>query len=71
LPDTKFAPERRAQPAPAEDECVASFLDLLARDMEKNPQRVQPLDPALLLRVRELTRGVVVDLDAPLAAEDE
>jgi hypothetical protein len=34
--------------------------------MEKNPQRVQPLDPALLRRVRELTRGVVINLNAPL-----
>jgi prlF antitoxin for toxin YhaV_toxin len=66
LPDTKPAPERHAQPVPTEDECVAAFLDLLACEMEKNPQRVQPLDPALLRRVRELTRGLVVDLDAPL-----
>jgi hypothetical protein len=66
LPDTKSAPKPRAQPVPTEDECVAAFLDLLARAMEKNPQRVQPLDPALLRRVRELTRGVVINLNAPL-----
>jgi antitoxin PrlF len=58
-------------PAPSDEACVSAFLDLLARDMDKNPHRIQPLDPALLRRVRELTRGVVIDLDEPLAADDE
>ncbi len=71
MPPAQSAPAVQAQPALSEEACLSAFLDLLARDMEKNPQRVQPLDPALLRWVRELTRGVVVDLDAPLDPANE
>jgi antitoxin PrlF len=61
----------RAEPEPEEDPALAPFLNLLARDMAQHPERIKPLDPALLRRVRALTRGVSFDLNAPLRPEDE
>jgi len=60
----------KATEAP-EDPAVLGFLEFLARDLADHPERVQALDPALAHRIGELTRGAVLDLDAPLQAEDE
>lgn len=53
------------------DPALAPFLELLARDMVERPAALAPLDPDLLSRARELTRGVEVDLDEPLEPEDD
>lgn len=61
----------RALPAEEQDPVLGQFLDFLARDMANNPQHLQALDGKWLNRVRALTEGVEVDLNAPLSAEDE
>jgi antitoxin PrlF len=54
-----------------EDPAIGAFLDFLERDIQRNPQRLSSLSPALMERVKELTQGVEVDLDAPLSPDDE
>jgi antitoxin PrlF len=53
------------------DPVVEEFLDFLAKDLEKNPHRIQTISPELLSHVRSLISTVEIDLDAPLADEDE
>jgi antitoxin PrlF len=52
------------------DPVLGRFLDLLARDMADNPQRLQAIEPGLVDRIRGLTDGVAIDLDARLPNED-
>jgi antitoxin PrlF len=52
------------------DPVLDAFLDLLARDLEQHPERIKPLDEAMMRRVEELTEGMVVDPDEDLGDED-
>jgi len=61
----------RAVPSEDQDPVLGQFLNFLARDMTNKPQHLKPLDEKWLGRVRALTDGMDVDLDAPLSAEDE
>ncbi|MEQ8557738.1 MAG: type II toxin-antitoxin system PrlF family antitoxin [Henriciella sp.] len=54
-----------------EDPAIVAFLGFLARDMEANPQRVEPLGADFMARVASLTQDVEIDLDAPLSPDDE
>jgi len=60
-----------AEPGPVdrEDPVLSAFLAFLARDMERNPNSIRPLDEARMKRIEELTKGVVVDLDEDLGEE--
>ena len=53
------------------DPILGQFLNFLARDMEKNPQRLKAINSDLVNRVQSLVDGVDLDLDAPLSDEDE
>jgi antitoxin PrlF len=53
-----------------EDPALKPFLQLLAKDMLKHPERIRPFPITLLERARSLSAGVQVDLDAPLTGED-
>ncbi len=61
----------RAEAIEESDPVVGRFLAFLAHDMEKHPDQIRSIDPALVRRARSLIKGVKVDLHAPLAAEDE
>lgn len=61
----------RKRGAGKEDPVIVRFLAFLARDMAAHPERMHAIDRGLRDRMRSLTRGVEVDLAAPLAAEDE
>ncbi len=39
------------------------FLDLLAQDIERNPQRLQPISSDSIERIRSLVSDVDVDLN--------
>lgn len=54
---------------PAEDPALGPFLQLLARDTERRPEVLRALTPEFAARIAELTRGVAVDLDAPIEGE--
>jgi antitoxin PrlF len=61
----------RAMPTEADDPVLGKFLDFLARDIAAHPGHVQAVGAKLATRIRSLVRGVKVDLDAPLSADDE
>lgn len=50
---------------------VEAFLDLLAADIERYPERLRALDPALVAAMRELLAGVEANLDGFLPPKDE
>ncbi|MES5097440.1 type II toxin-antitoxin system PrlF family antitoxin [Agrobacterium sp. BA1120] len=49
-----------------DDPVIDSFLAFLSQDMEKHPEHIQEFPEALRQRMMELTKGVEVDLDAPI-----
>jgi antitoxin PrlF len=52
------------------DPILQPFLDLLAQDIEHNPQRLQPISVDLIDRIRSLVSDVDVDLNESID-EDE
>lgn len=61
----------RVETAEEDDPVLGQFLDFLSRDMANHPERLQSIDAGLVQRLRVLTRGVEVDLDVTLSADDE
>lgn len=57
------------------DPVLDQFLAFLAVDMQKHPEKLQPLTASMRQRVASLVADVEIDLDAPLpdelAEEDE
>ena len=53
------------------DPVLDKFLNFIAKDIEQNPQHIQPVTSETLKRVRSLVEDVEIDLDAPLSDEDE
>jgi antitoxin PrlF len=51
------------------DPVLAAFLAFLAKDMEKHPDSIRPLDENLFKRAEELTKGMVVSMDEDLGDE--
>lgn len=55
-----------------EDPVLGQFLGFLAQDMAKHPENLQAVDATLVQRIQTLVGDAEeIDLDAPLAAEDE
>jgi antitoxin PrlF len=54
-----------------EDPAIDRFLAFLADDLERRPETVAALTPALAERLAVLTEGVRVDLDAPIDGDVE
>jgi antitoxin PrlF len=52
------------------DPMVAAFLDFIEADARQHPQRVRAVPVDVIDRARELSADVVVDLDAPLDADE-
>jgi antitoxin PrlF len=48
------------------DPVLEQFLEFLAEDMQKNPQRIQSVSSKLIDRMHALTNGIDVDLDVLL-----
>jgi antitoxin PrlF len=61
----------RAAVGENDDPALIPFLGFLTRDLAKQPERLQALDTGLAKRIQALVGGVEVDLDAPLAMDDE
>ncbi|MHA6130599.1 type II toxin-antitoxin system PrlF family antitoxin [Pseudomonas fluorescens group sp. PF-1] len=54
-----------------EDSAVVQMLDFLAADIFHRPERLQLLSWELIARITSLVGDVDVDLNAPLALDDE
>lgn len=61
----------RADAEHDQDPALESFLNFLARDIERHPERMTAFPPALARRITELTKGMKVDLDAPIEGDVE
>ena len=55
----------------SDDPVLGSFLDFLARNIAEHPQHLRAIEPDLAKRMRSLTKGVKVDLEAALDPADE
>ena len=55
--------------AEADDPALGAFLDFLARDIERRPEAIAALPPALAARIMALTDGMDVDPDEPIEGE--
>ena len=58
-------------PTSEDDPILDKFLDFLTKDIEQNPQHIQPVTSATKDRIQSLVADVDIDLDAPLSDEDE
>ena len=54
---------RRAGDEEEADPALGSFLDFLEREIDRHPERLQPITIELRDRMRRLSEGVRVDLD--------
>ena len=61
----------RASSKTEDDPVLGQFLNFLARDMSTHPEHLKSIDADLRKRIKLLVKKVEVDLDSPLAAEDE
>jgi len=55
----------------ADDPVLGRFLGFLAADMAEHPDRLHALGSGMAERLEKLTGDVEIDLDAPLADDDE
>lgn len=55
----------RADAAEA-DPVIDNFLAFLASDMKRRPEAIAGFPPSLAKRIAGLTKGIAVDLDAPI-----
>jgi antitoxin PrlF len=53
------------------DPVLGQFLQFLANDIAAHPAQLQAVDAGSLARIQDLVGAAEVDLDAPLAADDE
>jgi antitoxin PrlF len=53
------------------DPLLGQFLNFLATDIQHHPQHLQQVSSDLVDRIQQLVANVDLDLDAPLADEDE
>lgn len=61
----------RATSEAEDDPVLGQFLNFLASDMVTHPEHLKSIDAGLRKRIKSLVKNAKIDLDAPLAAEDE
>ena len=61
----------RADPSDETDPALSPFLRFLENDIAEHPERPIPITPAFMKSVAALVDRMDIDLDAPLAPEDE
>ncbi len=61
----------RATSETENDPVLGQFLSFLAHDMSSHPEHLKSIDAGLRKRIKSRVKKVKVDLNAPLAAEDE
>ena len=61
----------RAEASEGDDPVLGQFLGFLARDIASHPERLRAVDAGLVQRLQSLVRGIEVDFDAALSADDE
>lgn len=69
--DGRVTVERVSPGDEQDDPVLDAFLGFLSRDVEQHPERLRSFDSALRERIAGLAGNTTVDLDAPLAPDDE
>lgn len=57
--------------AEEEDPVIAEFLNFIAKDIQNNPKNLTGINQELINRIHSLVVNVDVDLDEPLAEDEE
>jgi len=52
-----------------DDPAIGSFLDFLARDIERRPEAIKEITPELAARIAALTKGMDVDPNEEIQGE--
>lgn len=55
----------------ATDPVLGDFLSFLSQSIASHPEQIKLIDTGFVERIQGLTKGIEVDLDAPLSAEYE
>ncbi len=53
------------------DPVLDTFLEFLSRDMTTHPENIQSVNASFIQKAQSLVQDVDIDMDAPLAADDE
>ena len=61
----------RADTSEENDPVLGQFIGFLARDIANHPERLQSIDAGFVQRLKSLTDGIEVNLDAALSVDDE
>jgi antitoxin PrlF len=61
----------RAEAVDADDPALGPFLAFLETDIARNPSQLRALDAGLAQRLQSMTRGINVNLNNALTADDE
>ena len=61
----------RVETSGGDDPVLGQFLDFLAADITRHPERLHAVDTGLVQRLQSLVGSVDVDLDAALSDDDE
>ena len=61
----------RADASDEDDPALGPFLALLATDIARHPSQLRALDTDLANRLQSLTKGIEVNLDEALPADEE
>ena len=61
----------RADASDADDPALGPFLAFLATDIARHPSQLRALDADLANRLQSLTKGIEVNLDEALPADEE
>ncbi len=54
-----------------EDNVLKDFLNFLANEISNNPQNVKSVDSKIVQKAQNLVSEVAIDMDAPLADQDD
>jgi antitoxin PrlF len=63
--------EQQSAIEPEEDPAIGAFLNFLEKDIIEHPDRLQSLTPEWVKSALELVEGVEINLDEPLADDEE
>jgi antitoxin PrlF len=61
----------RVEDEPENDPVLEHFLDFLADDMRRHPEGIRAVDSEFVLKAQSLVADVPIDLDEPLAGDEE
>jgi antitoxin PrlF len=70
-PDASVIITRAAIAGETDDPVLGQFLDFLAGDIAAHPEHLQALNAGWVARMQALVGSVEIDLNAPLAEDDE